>query len=43
MSQIKARRRIQQNQLKVASEENVPRKVFNYSKGDEDDNKAERD
>jgi hypothetical protein len=43
MSQIKARRRIQQSQLKVATEENVPRKVFNYSKGDEDDNKAERD
>lgn len=43
MSQIKARRRIQQNQLKVATEENAPRKVFNYSKGDEDDNRAERD
>lgn len=43
MSQIKARRRIQQNQLKVAAEENLPRKVFNYSKGDEDDNRAEGD
>ena len=43
MSQVNARRRIQQNQLKAAIEENLPRKVFNYSKGDEDDNRAERD
>ena len=36
-SQIKARRRIHQNQQKFALEENLPRKVLNYSKGKDGD------
>ena len=43
MSQIKARIRIKQNQQKVAIEENAPRKVLNYSKGDNDDVRGGRD
>lgn len=43
MSQIKARIRIKQNQQKVVIEENAPRKVFNYSKGNNDDVRVGRD